>query len=339
MTDNATSVLQHVSLVIPVYCGEKTLPILMEEIIPLTHEFTTLNDIRYIVDEVILVHDCGPDRSDLILEKLANQYSFVRTIWLSRNYGQHAATIAGMANATGDWVVTLDEDGQQHPADIAAMLDYAINNSLQLVYAKPMNPAPHGWLRNIASRTAKIIAAKLLANNQMDKFNSFRLIDGDIARSMASYCNNNVYLDVGLFWIVGRMGHCPVHLREEFDRASGYSYLKLFSHFWRLVITTGTGPLRLITLMGFCSVILAVALSTYALYENFLHNVPVQGWTSLLVVVSFFSGITLTSMGIIAEYLSVTMSIAMGKPLYATSSKPTRPAAHSSALRVKHDEK
>src|SRR5574343_268408 len=107
MTDNATSVLQHVSLVIPVYCGEKTLPILMEEIIPLTHEFTTLNDIRYIVDEVILVHDCGPDRSDLILEKLANQYSFVRTIWLSRNYGQHAATIAGMANATGDWVVTL----------------------------------------------------------------------------------------------------------------------------------------------------------------------------------------------------------------------------------------
>src|ERR1039457_6311009 len=81
-----------VSLVIPVYCGEKTLPILIEEIKPLTLAQLTPAGISYVICEVILVHDCGPDRSDMVLESLASQYSFVRPIWLSRNYGQHAAT-------------------------------------------------------------------------------------------------------------------------------------------------------------------------------------------------------------------------------------------------------
>ena len=330
------SVLHRVSLVIPVYCGEKTLPILIEEIVPLTIRQATPGGIDYVVCEVILVHDCGPDRSDLVLETLGAQYSFVRPVWLSRNYGQHAATMAGMASATGDWVVTIDEDGQQDPADIGRMLDSAISRSLQLVYAQPTNPPPHGWLRNALSRTAKSITTKLLGNSQVGKFNSFRLVDGEIARTLAAYCGNGVYLDVGLFWITGRIGHCPVRLRNELDRPSGYSYIKLFAHFWNLILTTGTRPLRLITLMGFGSLIFAIAISAYALYGKFFCNIPIQGWTlvcnnpppgwtSLLIVVSFFSGVTLTSLGVIAEYLAVTMGIVMGKPLYVVGTKPTRP--------------
>ncbi|MDO8843252.1 glycosyltransferase [Methylicorpusculum sp.] len=317
-----------VSLVIPVYCGEKTLPILIKEIAPLTLRQSTPDGIDYVICEVILVHDCGSDRSDRVLEALGAQYSFVRPVWLSRNYGQHAATMAGMASATGDWVATIDEDGQQDPEDIGHMLDRAISASLQLVYAEPINPPPHGWLRNTLSKTAKAITAKLLGNSQMGKFNSFRLVDGEIARTLAAYCGNGVYLDVGLFWIAGRIGHCPVRLRNELDRPSGYSYLKLFRHFWTLVLTTGTRPLRLITLMGFGSLFLAMAISGYAIYGKFFLDNPVQGWASLLIVVSFFSGATLTSLGVIAEYLAITMGIAMGKPLYVISSKPTRPGIH-----------
>ena len=77
--------------------------------------------------------------------------------------------------------------------------------------------------------------------------------------------------------------------------------------------------------MGFNSVLLAVGISGYALYGKFVNNDPVQGWASLLIVVSFFSGATLTSLGVIAEYLAVTMGIVMGKPLYVISTKPTRP--------------
>ena len=322
--DNYTA--HRISIVIPVYAGEHTLPILLGEIEPLTSRQITPGGNYFVICEVLLAHDCGPDRSDKTLEALSAQYSFVHPVWLSRNYGQHAATMAGMASATGDWVVTIDEDGQQNPADIGRMLDSALDSSLQLVYAQPMNPPPHGWLRNILSRTAKEISARLLGNRTIGRFNSFRLIDGEIARTLAAYCGNGVYLDVGLFWITGRIGHCPVRLRNELGRPSGYSYFKLLGHFWNLILTTGTRPLRLITVMGICSMILAVAITAYALYGKYIGQVPVQGWASLLIVVSFFSGSILAALGVIAEYLAVTMGIVMGKPLYVVSTKPTRPA-------------
>lgn len=319
------TVLHRISIVIPVYRGEKTLPTLIRELVPITIEQTTPGGNRFMIGEVLLVHDCGPDRSDQTLEILSAQYSFVRPVWLSRNYGQHAATLAGMASATGDWVVTVDEDGQQDPADIGRMLDSALATSLQLVYAQPINRLPHSWLRNTLSRTAKRITTKLLGNKQIGQFNSFRLVDGEIARTLAAYCGNGVYLDMGLFWITGRIGHCPVRLRNEMDRPSGYSYIKLFSHFWKLLLTSGTRPLRLITLLGFISVVLAFAIAGYALYEKLVGDVPVQGWASLLIIVAFFSGCILTALGVIAEYLAVTMGIVMGKPLYVVVTKPTRP--------------
>src|ERR1017187_3319522 len=156
--------VHRVSIVIPVYLGEHLLPALIGEIEPLTHEQTTPNGSGFTICEVLLAHDCGPDRSDKTLEALSAQYQFVRPVWLSRNYGQHAATLAGMASSTGDWVVTIDEDGQQNPAGNGCMLDVAVGSSLQLVYAQVTNPPPHGWLRNTLSRTAKSIGSRLMGN-------------------------------------------------------------------------------------------------------------------------------------------------------------------------------
>lgn len=316
---------QRVSVVIPVYRGAESLPGLIDEMAPLVAEQRTARGIQFVVHEVLLVHDCGPDDSAETIERLGIEHSFVRPVWLSRNYGQHAATMAGMASATGDWVATIDEDGQQDPRNIADLLDAAMTESLQLVYAKPTNSPPHGLLRNFFSRTAKAIAGRLLDDVRVGQFNSFRLIDGEIARTLAAYCGNGVFLDVGLFWITGRIGHAPIKLRPEQGRPSGYSYFRLMGHFWNLILTTGTRPLRLITLLGIFSVLLSLGISGYAIYTKLFSDVPVQGWTSLVIVVAFFSGAILTALGIIAEYLAVTMSIAMGKPLYVVSTKPIRP--------------
>jgi glycosyltransferase involved in cell wall biosynthesis len=317
---------QHLSVVVPVYRGERSIAALVAELEPLHSEpQATPAGFRYQVDEVLLVHDCGPDRSDQVLEQLQSRFPFVRAIWLSRNFGQHAATLAGMAAACGDWVATLDEDGQQDPASLAAMLDTALGEGLQLVYAEPVNPPPHGPLRNFFSRLAKRLTGVLLGNNRIGRFNSFRLVEGEVARTLAAYCGQGVYLDVGLFWIVGRIGTCPVRLRQERGRGSSYSWVGLLRHFWHLVLTTGTKPLRLITFIGIGSVLLALALMVYALVQKLIGSVPVQGWTSLLVIVAFFSGCILISLGIIAEYLAVTMGIIMGRPLYVVSSHPTRP--------------
>lgn len=312
------------SIVIPVYQGEKTLPALLKEIEPLTREQTTHGGNRFAVTEVILAHDCGPDESDTTIEALAKQYPFVKAVWLTRNYGQHPATLAGMAGSTGDFVVTMDEDGQQDPKDIGLMLDTAMKERAQLVYAKPTNLPPHGMLRNMLSSGAKKIAMLVVGNRTITQFNSFRLIDGEIARSLAAYCGSGVFLDIALLWITSHTAQCPLKLRREMDRPSGYSLLKLLKHFWQLMLTSGTRPLRLITVLGFGSLVLAVAIAAYALWVKFHLEVPVQGWASIVIVVSFFSGCILMALGVIAEYLAVTMTIVMGRPLYVVGTKPIR---------------
>lgn len=313
-----------ISVVIPVYRGEYSLSSLLSEIEPLTKGVAITSGEYAQITEVLLVHDCGPDRSDRVIESLAQCYDFVRPVWLTQNYGQHAATLAGMASASGDWIVTIDEDGQQNPKDIIGMLDFAIDHHSQVVYASPVNPPPHGFIRNACSIFAKKLAMRFLGRKyEGGIFNSFRLIDGEIGRIMAAYCGNGIYLDVAIYWMASQIHYCPVTLRAE-SRPSGYSAFKLFNHFWRMVLCSGTGPLRLITFCGGCSVILSFGFLFYAFYGKFISQNGVQGWTSLMVIIAFFSGMIMVSLGVVAEYLALTMGIVIGKPLYIISSKPTR---------------
>jgi len=317
------------SVVIPVYQGEKTLHSLIAELAPFTKETVSKGGNHFLITEIVLVHDCGPDNSGATIKTLADAHPFVKPVWLSKNFGQHPATLAGMASSTGDWVVTMDEDGQQNPSDISLLLDTATREGAQLVYGRPSNPPPHGLIRNTLSKGAKKAATFLLGNREIGHFNSFRLLRGDIARSLAAYCGNGVFLDVALFWITARVSRCSVFLRREQDRPSGYSFRKLFGHFWQLLLTSGTRPLRLITFMGFGSLILAVFIAVYAVWVKFFLAIPVQGWASIVIVVAFFSGCILMSLGVIAEYMAVTMSIVMGKPLYVVTTHPTSPRHRS----------
>lgn len=316
--------LQNISIVIPVYQGEKSIEALVVEI-SRHFEPTTSSEGRYfVVSEVLLVHDCGPDRSDLAIRRLAEKYPQVKPVWLTKNFGQHAATLAGMSSATGGWIITMDEDGQHDPVDFGRLLDCALGQDLQVVYAQPANKPPHGLIRNLTSRLSKRIGRLMMGHDAVAYFHSYRIVQGEIARSLAAYCGHGVYLDVGLLWIAGRVGRCPVHVREEVGRASGYTYSRLVAHFWTMMLTAGTRPLRLITLLGFFSVAVALLIGAYALYEKMTGKVQVQGWASLVIVVSFFSGCILVSLGMIAEYLAVSMGIAMGKPLYVIGSRSSR---------------
>ena len=146
---NLLEVAHTISVVIPVFGGEHSLHAVVFEIEPLTQPTKTKLGHTFIVTEVVLIHDCGPDNSNEIIRLLSSKFPWVQAVWLSRNYGQHAATLAGMASCTGDWVVTMDEDGQQNPRDIAKMLDMAVMDNLQIVYANPENKPPHGFLPSL----------------------------------------------------------------------------------------------------------------------------------------------------------------------------------------------
>lgn len=324
MTSQVDLNIQTVSIVVPVFQGELTLETLLAEIEPLTTTQSTPSGVQFRVSEVVLVHDGAIDGSDAVMSSLAAKLPFVTLVWLSRNYGQHAATLAGISSTNGDWVVSLDEDGQHDPRDIVHLLDVAVEKDVQLVYAQPNNAPPHGWVRNVFSAVAKWSFKNILGHSHIGEFNSFRLIQGEIARGLAAYCGRGVYLDVALSWVVARAAHSPVALRIERGRPSAYTCRALAHHFWTLVLTSGTGPLRLVAFIGFASVLLAVGLSAFSLWGKLTGQVEVPGWASILIVVSLFSGLILFSLGVMAEYLGIAITMALGKPLYLISSRPIR---------------
>lgn len=326
MTDPLFADLKNVhtmSVVIPVYQGEKSLEAVIDELIPYTRGAITEDGRPYIVREILVVFDHGPDDSARTIRSLARKYEQVRPVWLSRNFGQHPATLAGMASSGGDWVVTMDEDGQHDPAAIADMLDVAIRDQAGLVYAEPSNPAPHGPLRNAASKSAKYVAAQVFSMQDASKYQSFRLLTGETARSVAAYAGSGVYLDVALGWIAASVATCPVLLRQERDRASGYNLRSLLSHFWRMVLSSGTKGLRLVSVIGVLFALAGIALAVYLVVSYaFGRGAEEQGWTSTMIVLLLSTGGTLFSLGIIAEYIGVSVNMAMGKPAYLIVSDP-----------------
>jgi len=305
-----------ISVVIPVYQSEKTLAGVLDELQRWTRPFTTADGHQAVVSEVVLVHDCGPDASDRVIREAARTYEWVRPIWLSRNFGQHAATLAGMSSSGGDWVATMDEDGQHDPADLGGMLDRAMAVQADVVYAEPLNPPPHGLLRNLASRLAKRSMRLLSGRAGAEMFHSYRFMLGDVARSVAAFSGPGVYLDVALSWICRRATTAPVTLREEGDRTSGYRWRTLMSHYWRMVITGGTRMLRLVSLLGVVLALLGVVLATIVVVLRVSGQIEVSGWASVMVVALLGSGAILFALGVVAEYVGVAVNMAMGKPLY-----------------------
>ena len=311
-----------ISVVVPVYRGAATLSGLVGELVRYVSESSTPGGRRFRVAEVLLVHDNGPDDSDRVIRELARAHPEVRGIWLSRNFGQHAATIAGMQASVGEWIATLDEDGQHDPADLPAFLDAAIDDRAGVVYGKPQNAPPHGAFRNTASRGAKRLMGVALGSKGFREYQSFRLVRGDIGRRLAEFAASGVYLDVALGWVNDRVALAPVTLRAEGDRPSGYSTRTLFAHFWRMVLSSGTRGLRIVSVLGVLLALLGVALAIYIIVERVTGHVDAQGWTSLAVITLLCSGALLVSLGIIAEYIGVTLNVAMGRPLYVVVDDP-----------------
>jgi len=311
-----------ISVVVPVYSGERSLAGLIDEIEPYTRSSRSPGGRPFRVAEVLLVYDRGPDNSPRVMRELASQHTFVRTIWLSRNYGQHAATLAGMASSGGEWIATLDEDGQHDPAQLGVLLDVALVEQAAVVYARPTNQPPHSLFRNVTSRTAKWVASMLSGGVDASVFQSYRLVLGEVGRSVAAYAGAGVYLDVALSWVSPQPATAPIRFRAEGDRASGYSTRSLLSHFWRMVLSSGTRGLRIVSGLGIASAILGLLFAIYLVVNRLLDATLIQGWTSLVVVVLLTTGAVLFSLGVIAEYVGVAVNMAMGKPLYLITSDP-----------------
>ncbi len=315
---------QTISIVIPIYRGEETIESLSKEILNLFSEpiLVQQNKKEIVLKEIFLVHDGGSEESAQVINDLARTNELIKPIWLSKNFGQHAATLAGIQSSSTDWIVTLDEDGRHNPKDIKIMLEQAFTSKSTVVYGINNKPDSHNFFRKITSKALKTFVVKILLLNIPSYFSSFRLIHGEVGRSIAIYSGRGVYLDAALAWVTSQFSYCKVAFRKE-NRKSTYTTRRLIEHFSRLIISTGVPPLRIVFLIGIAAMIFSFSMTGYIIYQSFSNGYPIQGWASTMVVLLLFFGLIVFILGLIAEFTGAQLRMNMGQPLFVISSGPS----------------
>jgi polyisoprenyl-phosphate glycosyltransferase len=309
-----------VSIVVPVYSGENYLAALADEVAAVRAEWAATGA-PVVLAELVFVDDAAVDRSAEVLTRLAAQHSWIRVIHLSRNFGQHPATVAGILHSSGDWVATLDEDLQHPPAKLGKLLREAGLHSFDVVYGRPTEAVHESAFRDGSSALSKRLLAMLTGNPHVRHFSSFRLMRGSIARAVGSVCGPESYFDVVLFWFTQRVGvvHLPMKDQRVIGKGrSGYTLLKLLSHGRRMLLSSGIKAIRVGALVGVVSVAASVLLSTAVLVAELIHpgGFAVRGWASLFIAILFFSGVVIFMLGIALEYLVTLVMRAQGKPTF-----------------------
>lgn len=318
----ATAETVSLSFVVPVYSGATYLPDLVAQIERAAEEMVS-RGLPVVLREICLVDDSAIDGSPAIVDALAERHDSVRALHLSRNFGQHPATIAGIAATSGDWVITLDEDLQHKPAAVEQLLRHAISTGSDLVYANAEGAVHQSALRDWGSRGYKRLIQWISGNPHIRIFNSFRLIRGDIARGAARSCGHDTYFDIALSWFTQRVSSFAMTMKDERfieTGRSGYRFSKLVSHARRMLMSSGAKSLRLGGLLGlvisFCALFGAFALTMLQIWHpGFIQT---RGWASTVVIVTFLGGTIMLLLGVVLEYLSLLVLYAHGKPLYFT---------------------
>lgn len=308
------------STVTPVYRGAAYLERLVDQLESLRERLRG-EEWPVRLAECVFVVDDADDNSEAVLQRIAKRHDWVTVLVLSRNFGQHPATVAGLLHTSGDWVATLDEDLQHEPGAIADALVAAVRSSSDLVYCVPERP-PHGTLfRNVTSRLCKRAVALLSGNRHVASFSSFRLIRGDVARAAAAVSMRRTYLDVALCWFTDRIVSVPVpavDVRHTETGTSGYSTLRLASHALRLLLSSQLRALRLGAAIGVGALTASTLIAITVLVQRLMFpaSIGVPGWTSLLLAILFFGGLTALLLGVLLEYTSTVLMHVLGQPTF-----------------------
>jgi polyisoprenyl-phosphate glycosyltransferase len=311
-----------VSVVVPVYSGEQYLRNLIAELERVRNDWRG-KDAPMELAEVILVDDSAIDGSPALVDSLAADHPWVTGIHLMRNFGQHAATIAGILHSSGDWVVTMDEDLQHPPSEIEGLLREAVGRGADLVYARPAGAVHERASRDWTSRGFKKLMAALTGNKNLEHVNSFRLLRGSMARAASSVCGHETFFDVALSWFTKRIAFRTLELKDRRvieAKRSGYSTRALLSHARRMLISSQIKPLRLFGLVAMALVVASLAGAVVVLIQKlmFPSSITATGWTSLMLTLLLFSSMITALVSLALEYLSSLVQASHGKPLFFT---------------------
>lgn len=297
-----------VSVVIPVYNSEKTVGEVVRrsaaalETLGLSHEF-------------VLVDDGSRDGSWRVIEQLARTAANITAIRMMRNFGQHNALLAGIRVSRSEWTVTIDDDLQHPPEEIAKLFEAARRDDADVVYGTPRE-MPHSFVRNLLSWAGKIVLRDAMGAETARRISAFRLFRTRVRDAFVDYNHPFVSLDVLLTWGTSRFTHTPTtHARREIGQ-SNYTLFRLFAHALTIITGFSTLPLRLASIVGFLFTLVGLGLLAHVLITYLVWGRSVPGFAFLASVITTFAGAQLFVLGIIGEYLARAHVRLLGRPAY-----------------------
>ena len=304
-----------VSLVIPMYYEEQVVNECYKRV------KNVLNSIENYEHEIIFINDGSKDGTMKLLEKIALEDKNVKVISFSRNFGHQAAVTAGLKETTGDAVVIIDADLQDPPELIPDMLKLWEEGN-DVIYGKRKNRKGESAFKLL---TAKMFYKTLNALSDVDipeDTGDFRLVDRRVVETINNMPEHNKFLR-GLFsWVGYKQYGYEYERQERFAGKTKYPLKKMLKLASNGIISFSVKPLKLVSILGFIAICISAIILVYALISYvFKLNDLSAGWTSLMVAITFFTGIQLLSLWIISEYIGKIYDDVKGRPQYLIDKK------------------
>lgn len=319
--------MSKISFVIPCYRSARTIGDVVAEI------QNTMAAMPEYVYDIFLINDCSPDDTYEVIKKLCAKYSNITGVSLARNFGQHAALMAGLRKADGDIVVCLDDDGQT-PADEVGKLLAGIENGSDVVYASYENKK-HNAFRNFGTWMNDIMTRVMLGKPRELHLTSYFAAKRFVVESMLTYENCYPYV-IGLVLRATRnITNIPVSHRSRKSGTSGYTMKKLFSLWFNGFTAFSIFPLRVATVTGIVFAGAGFLYGIYTIVKKFVNPIVPLGFSSLMAAIVFIGGMLMIMLGLIGEYIGRIYISINKSPQYVIREETGNPGIEQEDVEIK----
>lgn len=304
--------MKKVSILIPCYNEEQTLPLLYPEL------KTQMDSMSQYAWEVLFVNDGSKDNTMNIIKALRAADSRISYVNLSRNFGKENAMLAGFDYVTGDCMVIMDADLQDPPTLIPEMLKYW-EEGYEDVYAKRANRGQESWLRKQFSLLFYKILDHSTRFDVLQNVGDFRLLDRCCINALKQLRESERYTKGMFCWIGFKKKEIVFDRADRVAGKSNWNFWSLFNLAIDGITSFTTAPLRFATICGFIIAFIAFCMMLFYGIKTLVWGDPVQGFTTLIVVVLFLGGVQLLSIGILGEYIGRIFNETKKRPTYLVS--------------------
>lgn len=287
--------MEKLSFVIPCYGSETTIEIVVNEI------RETLKQRPEYDYEIILVNDCSPDRVWPRIRALALADSHITGIDLAKNFGQHAALMAGYRHCTGDLIISLDDDGQTPACELFTLVD-KMKEGWDVVYASYAHKM-HSGFRNFGTWMNERMTENLIGKPKGLRVTSYFIMRRFIADEILRYENAYPYIEGLIFRATRNIANVPVTHHERMVGESGYTFSKLLALWFNGFTAFSVKPLRIATFCGSACACIGFLYGIYVVIRKLVDSSIEMGWSSIIASIFFLGGLILIMLGMIGEYI------------------------------------